>query len=296
MVSSFARTLTIVGLVGLTGCSSKPPRESAREPAKTDAGKAEAPNGGKKPDSALTPEFRGTLHGIVKLAPGAQLPLAAVPSKADVVAAKECPPISDSDRRQVTENETSHGLTPLHVALTGMTSAPPRAPVTHELELRDCRLMPTMIAAMTGDKLHVVSHSKIPFLPQLPGETFMQALLPETEREVDIKGIGPITIKCGLGSYCGESVLLSTAHSLYDITDSEGRFSITGVPLDQDLTVHAWHPLFKPTSATFRLSQDERSKDVELVIEPLVSVDAGVASGAEPAAPAKQARKKKPAP
>jgi len=265
-LSFLARNAAVAGLIAVAGCGSKSEAPAAQQkPAATlDAGQgaSQAPAGPKA-------EFRGTLRGIVKLAPGAQMPLAPPPSKTDVVAAQECPPIAESDRRQVTENMATQGLTPLHVALTGMSAAPERAPVTHELEIRDCRFAPTMIAAMTRDKLHVVNHSKVPFLPLLPGDTFMQALLPGAERDVDIKGIGPLILKCGLGSYCGESVLLSTAHPLYAVTDAEGRFTITGVPLDEALTVHAWHPLFKPAEASVKLTKDELSKDVELLIEPV---------------------------
>lgn len=274
----------IAGL--FVGCGSKS-EDTAESTGKTasavDAGATQAP----QPEAPKV-EFTGTLRGFVKLAEGAKLPLAPLPEKGktDTAIAPGCPPIGEPDRKQVAEHEGSHGLSPLHVAITGMTAAPKRSPVTHELEIRDCRLAPGMIAAMTGDTLRITNKSQAPFLPLMPRESFMQALLPGAQREAPISGIGPMALKCGFGAYCGESTLLSTSHSLYAITDAEGRFTITGVPLDQELTVHAWHPLFTPTSATFKLTNAERSKEVELTIQPVAAAPEGAPTETAPAKPA----------
>jgi hypothetical protein len=275
------------------GCG--PKSESTESKAKSaslgDAGTSTTP--------AAKVEFTGSLRGIVKLATGALLPLATTPTpgKTDTVIAPGCPEIGEADRKPVSESAATGGLFPLHVAITEMTASPQRAPVTHELEIRDCRLWPGMIAAMTGDKLRLTNKSKAPFLPVLPRESFMQAVLPDAHRETTISGIGPMVIRCGFASYCGESVLVSTAHSLYAVTDAEGRFTISGVPLDQELKVHAWHPLFKPATVTIKLSRAERSKDVELAIEPLPTPPEAAPETKPTAAEPKKSREpKKPAP
>jgi hypothetical protein len=275
----------------LLGCSSPSAPTPGAEKAKAVAdGGASTP----KP-SKPKPEFVGTLQGIVKLATGAELPLAPLPprGKTDTVVAPGCPDINEADRRQVHESPTTGGIFPLHVAITQMTEAPQREPMTHDMEIRDCRLWPGMVAMRTGDKLRVINKSKAPFLPVLPRESFMQALLPDTERETTVSGIGPVTIKCGFASYCGEAVLVSTAHTLYAVTDSSGRFTISGVPINQKLKVFAWHPLFKAASADFELTSGERTKDVELSIEPAPTITHELPL--EPVTPEKPAPKKKPA-
>ncbi len=263
---------------------------SGPTPSKESA-KSAADAGGLAPKSAEPrPEFVGTLRGIVKLSTGAVLPLAPLPTegKTDTAIAPGCPNISEADRKQVEESATTGGLSPLHVAITQMTAAPERAPVTHELEIRDCRLWPRMVAVRTGDQLRVINKSDAPFLPVLPRDAFMQALLPKTERTITVSGIGPMPIKCGFASYCGESVLVSTAHTLYAVTDAEGRFTITGVPLDQELKVHAWHPLFQPVSADLKLTSAERSKHLELAIQPLPASSDPEEPQPEPTQPAKK--------
>ena len=283
-------TSMVAGLLVL-GCGSK---NEAAQPKGTPAVDASVQPAA-QPDEGPKVEFKGTLRGNVRLAAGTVLPLASLPvqGKTDTAIAPGCPPIAEPDRHQVSENAETHGLSPLHVAITGMTAAPKRAPVTHELEIRDCRLTPGMIAAMTGDTLRITNKSQAPFLPLMPRESFMQALLPGASREAPIAGIGPMVIKCGFGAYCGESQLLSASHPLYAITDAEGNFTITGVPLDQDLTVHAWHPLFTPVSANFKLTGAERSKDVELRIQPLAAPEQAPAESAPAkSTPAKTTPKK----
>ncbi len=261
------RLVTVLGCVSAFACgpSEKSQPAEPQKPAPTDAGiAANAP--------APTPKvaFSGSVTGVIRLAPGVSLPLAVLPTSgtADTVVAPGCPAITAADAKRVQEDPQTRGLSPIHVALTGMTAAPPREPVTHDVLIQDCRLRPGLIGAVSGDKLRVTNRSNTAFLPLLPGDAFMQAILPDATREVELKGLGPAELKCGFGSYCGESIVLAVAHSLFAVTDSSGQFSISGVPLDQDLTVHAWHPLFDVADAKFRLSAAEPSKVVEFVLTP----------------------------
>lgn len=279
------RWVGVLGCVSVLGCGGdKAPPAPQPTAAPLDAGAGKGSNPTTQPEAPKA-DFSGRVTGLVRLAPGVSLPLAVLPAAGtkDTVIAPGCPEITKADAKRVTENAETHGLSPVHVALTGMSAAPPREPVTHNLVIQDCRLQPGLIAAQTGDTLRLTNRSTTAFLPVLPGDSFMQALLPEASREVPLSGIGPADVKCGFGSYCGESVILSVAHSLFAVTDSSGAFSIEGVPLDQELTVHAWHPLFEVSGAKFKLSAAEPHKQVELLLKPNASVAASPEAASSPA-------------
>lgn len=290
------RALGIVGTLGCLslGCSASdkpasPGPESAPDPRgdqrerPADAG-AGAVDAGRVPDAPKA-DFAGKVTGTIRLAKGAALPLAALPESGtkDSVIAPGCPEISAKDAKRVLENAATRGLSPVHVALTGMTASPPQQAVVHEVFIDECRLRPALIGAKVGDTLRVTNRSKASFLPLLPGDSFMQAMLPDAAREVPVGGIGAADLKCGFGSYCGESVVLAVAHSLFAVTDSEGHFTISGIPLDQELTLHAWHPLFDVAIATFKLTSEEPSKGLDLQLVPAKSKAAS-----EPASPTKK--------
>jgi hypothetical protein len=257
------RLAAVVAAVGALACGGS----DKGAPAKADAGSS-APA---KPSI----DFSGSVTGVVKLAEGQTLPLTAAltPGTKNTVIPPGCPPLSDDDRRPVSEQAETHALSPIHVAITGMSAAPPRAPQTHEVTIEGCRLKPKLVAAMNGDKLKVINRSQTAFLPVLPKDPFMQAILSGDSREAPISFIGPSPLSCGFGSYCGESLLVSTAHSLYAVTDAQGHFTISGVPLDQELTIHAWNPVFEATSAPFKLTREASSKTIELALTPLAPAE-----------------------
>jgi hypothetical protein len=252
--------LLLLALLGACG-ESAPKQEAAKPPVAPES---------KQATPAPASDFSGEVSGIVKLPAGLALPMAAPldASAGKLTVPAGCPPVSDEDRRSVSENASTHGLFPVHIAVTQMQAAPPRAPVTHEVSIENCRLTPRLIGAMRGDKLRITNKSQATFLPVLPGDAFMQGSLPGASREVALEQMGPQLLRCGFAGYCGETVLITVAHSLYAVTDAEGRFTLSGIPLDQELVVHAWHPLFEVSSLPFKLSKAEPKQQLEFTLKP----------------------------
>ncbi|MDB4973243.1 MAG: hypothetical protein JWN48_1584 [Myxococcaceae bacterium] len=220
--------------------------------------------------------FVGTVRGVVKLATGAKLPLAPFPMQNGVlpVSVAPCPPVDATDQRNtVSLAKQTGGLFPVHVAITGMTGAPKREPVTHEVFIDACRLRPSMIGAMKGDQLKITNRSEAALVPRLPGDSFMRGLMNGESHQGPLKLTRTI-VDCSFGSYCGESLVVATSHSLYAVTSTEGFFTIEHVPLHQKLTIHAWNPLFEVSSAPFTLSEREPEQMIELTLTPTAAAAA----------------------
>ncbi|MDB4990930.1 MAG: hypothetical protein JWN04_6108 [Myxococcaceae bacterium] len=220
-------------------------------------------------------EFVGVVRGIVKLAKGAKVPLAPFPQLNGLTppSVEPCPTPDATDQRSVTLSKQTGGLFPIHVALTGMTGAPKREPVTHDVFIDACRLRPTLVGAMRGDQVRITNRSEMPLVPRLPGASFMRGLMHGDAQQGPLKQTRT-TIDCNFGSYCGESLVIATTHPLYAVTSQEGFFAIEQVPLDQDLKIHAWNPLFEVTSAPFRLSHEQPEQMIELTLTPTAAAAA----------------------
>jgi hypothetical protein len=229
--------------------------------------------------------FVGTVSGRVKLEKGAEIPLAPPLTGSDgkpALSGPPCPPIDLHDRRTIDAHETTGGLSPVHVAITDMRAAPPAEPRVHEVFIDGCRFRPTMLAAQRGDTVRVTNRSDLALLPSLPGDKFMQAMMRGETREFTIKRLGPTRLGCGFSNYCGETSIITLSHPLFAVTDAEGNFTIKNVPLDQPLTLHAWHPLFDVTSVPFTVTAAAPEKRLELELSPAPIAaespsDAGVA-------------------
>lgn len=267
-----------IGLLLLAACQRDKPAPAARPAAVliADAGVATADGGADAAASARADrdagppaQFLGTVRGIVKLAKGVQLPMAGPVLNHGVVppSTPPCPPVDNTDRRIVARSKQTGGLSPVHVALTGMKAVPTVQPATHEIFIDACRLRPALVGAQRGDTLRVTNRSETPMVPQLPGQSFMRGMLRGESAEMPLKST-QVRIHCPFGSYCGETLVISTTHPLYAVTTTEGFFTIEQVPLDQDLRVHAWHPLFDITSTGFRLTDSAREAMVELTLTP----------------------------
>lgn len=215
--------------------------------------------------------FKGTIEGSVVLADGASLPR--IDSINDgskfamVAPPAPCSPLTDDDLTPVSLSE-SRTLRSIHLALTGMNDYPAPEPRTHDLYISDCRLTPRLVGAAVGDSLRITNRSEVAVLPVFSGESFMQAVLPESSRTIKLEKSGASRLACTFGAFCGRTDVLVTAHPLFAVTDAKGHFVIEKVPLDQDVTVHAWHPLFKDSTATVRLSANEPKRTVELTMTP----------------------------
>ncbi|HEY6878520.1 MAG TPA: hypothetical protein VI299_10905 [Polyangiales bacterium] len=241
------------------------------------------------PDAAVdagSASFLGTVRGIVKLAPGATLPIAppVLSHGAKPPSIAPCPPVDENDQRVVSQSKQTGGLSPIHVALTGMRAVPSREPMAHELFIDACRLRPTLLGVRKGDQVKVTNRSEMALIPQLPGDRFMRGLMRGETQSFEATRV-QTRVQCSFGSYCGETLVIATTHPLYDVTTPEGFFTIEHVPLDQEVTVHAWHPLFEEVSATVTLSARTPEQSVELLLKPAPQKPAQAAepqpSGAE---------------
>lgn len=234
-----------------------------------DAGVAQPATRG---DSGVQLEFVGTVRGIVKLAKGVELPVTAPPMMAGgtvpATTMEPCPPIDAADQRPVSRALPSGGLSPIHVAITGMRAVPERAPMVQEIFIDACRLQPALIGVRRGDTIRVTNRTDAPFLPILPGDKFMRGMMRGESRDFPAQSKGSLTIHCDMGYFCGESTIVTLSHPLQAVTDAQGRFNIEQVPLDEELQIHAWHPLFEVASAPFKLTHAQREKTLELAITP----------------------------
>lgn len=225
----------------------------------------------RKPDaSAATARFEGVVRGIVVLADGSTLPLAPPPTMMGnpALSVAPCPAIDLTDQRTVSRHAETSGLSPVHVAITRMTAVPERPPRTHELFIDACRLRPTLVGAIRGDTIKIVNRSDTALLPRLPKDSYMRGLLRGESRELLLEQLGTTRLRCEFGSYCGESAVITLSHPLQAVTDEQGRFKIDSIPLDQPLTLHAWHPLFEVASAPFTLTDAAREQTLTLRLVP----------------------------
>ena len=155
----------VLGCLSVFACGGgeKPPAPGPAAPPADAGTKAAEP--APAPPPQPTADFSGVVRGTVRLAKDALLPLQRLPEAGgkDTVIAPGCPDIGPADAKTVQQNATTGGLSPVHVALTGMSAAPPREAATHELFIQDCRLHPLLIAAKAGDTLRLSNRSNKAF-------------------------------------------------------------------------------------------------------------------------------------
>jgi len=217
----------------------------------------------------------GTVEGVVRLAAGASLPrytLAEVGRTPDRPALPEgCPPPTEEDLTPVRLGD--EGLSPVMVTATGNPEAffaalpSERPPRERTVRIEACRLEPRLVSATRGDTLLVVNDSPYPFLPTFGRIPFMQAL-PRGEGRREVLGQGGVfPLTCGFAAPCGRSEVVVVYHPVHTVTDATGRFRLEGVPADQEIEIHAWHPLFEEAVATVRVAPGG-TQHVELRIGP----------------------------
>jgi hypothetical protein len=282
LVELCSRSLRSAPLPGLAlllvaACSSG---EKAQTPAAGAPGSAAQQAAVKKPQA----DFSGVLHGVVKLVEGAEVPRAPEPVERVVPPPAPCLPYGDADRDVVSMAADTRALSPVHVAITQMASAPEHKPTQVDLRIDSCRLGPKLVGAVSGDSVRVTNHSDVAMLPLLPGDTYLESIAKGKSRSAKITRLGPTRIKCGIAGYCGESIVITLSHPLFAVTNEKGEFTIKGVPLGQDLTVHAAHPHVGVVSQKFRLTKEKPEHTLELVITPRAPKPAAAAAadGKEP--------------
>jgi hypothetical protein len=250
------RLLVVAGsLLLLAGC------EGCAEP-------AEPPTSVDEPSESVRPGT-AVIEGVVRLAPGAELPRdaqnAMVAPHGRPELPERCTPPQERDREPVRQVRGDH-LAGMVVAASEFSGEIPHEPVTHDIFIRDCRLTPSSVVATLGDRLRLVNETNYPFLPELGGG-MMTALLHGQSREVELGRAGMRTLACGFAASCGQALIVTQYHPLHAVTDETGRFRIENVPVNEELRVDAWHPLFNEAGEALTLSPGE-TREIEIVVTP----------------------------
>lgn len=263
MQGRFLRWCLVVGLVWLIGCPSK---HASKQTGVYDAAViAPAPASPEKVPLA-------SITGTVTLAPKQRLPrytasqFVGKPDAKQLELPKGCTPIRDADLSPVRQAKNG-GLTPVLITVTGFKKAPASAPRTHLMGIEDCRIQPTLLAAMRGDTVAFTNRSPHAFLPQFRGDAFLQAVIKDQTRLVKLSTMGAQRLGCAFGALCGGAHVVVLGHPVYAVTDAQGKFRIDNVPANQKLMVHAWHPLFRETKLEVQLVEKQERR-LDLTISP----------------------------
>ncbi|MFW5876675.1 MAG: carboxypeptidase-like regulatory domain-containing protein [Myxococcota bacterium] len=244
--------------VGCGSCDRQAERPAEPETEKS-AEEAEEPSG---------PEV-GTVEGVVRLAEDEKLPefsREGLNEKVDVERPDTCPPPKQAEVRPVRLGE-GRGLDNVLVSATGFSEAPPHEPTDREVVIRDCRLQPPVVVGLRGDDLVVRNESDHPFFPRIGADPFMEALIKGQSRAIELERGGSYPLRCGMGAACGRTDVVVLYHPVYDLSGEGGSFRIDNVPAGQEVTLHAWHPLFEEASAKVEVAPGETER-LELVLEP----------------------------
>ncbi len=213
----------------------------------------------------------GTVEGVVRMVAGAELPsFPEIRSPAQPAIPEECTPPQIADRQPVAMDDERR-LAGVLVQASGFSEQAmevvAREPVTHELFIRDCRLTPRFIPAVIGDTLKLTNETDYPYLPSLGGGGLTQAVLHGDSREYPLERGGIFSMTCGFAAPCGRADLVVVFHPVHSVTDEGGAFRMENVPPDEDVEIHAWHPLFEDVHETVRVGAGETVR-VELEIAP----------------------------
>ncbi|MDH5672860.1 MAG: carboxypeptidase-like regulatory domain-containing protein [Myxococcales bacterium] len=229
------------------------------------------------------------LEGVVKLASGVELPswqpaqmLRQVLQHAETAGAwpESCTPPKSEDRQPVRATAEG-GLSGVVVAVSGFSKPASRPPMVHELTIDDCRLSPSTVVAMVGDRVQVKNTVDYPFMPSQDQEGVIKTLTRGQVYEFAMEKPGVVPVRCGFTAPCARTDIVTLTHRLGVVTDGQGAFRIEGFPVGEKVRLSAWHPLFAEASLEVQLTAGEH-KRVELELRPQVQV----APATEPAAAA----------
>lgn len=259
--------LALVLLLGCGSCRGDRPGAQPGEPATEEEGSAGA---------AAAPSARrlGTVRGRVRLAEGASLP--SYPPEAIQAGGPtaqlppECEGTDPSEALQPVRLDEG-GLVDVMVTATGdqerfFAALGSWEPQEREVRIRGCRLQPPLVTATRGDTLVLSNESDYPFMLAVGRTSFMEGLLKGSPRRITLDEGGVQAIRCGFAAPCGRTDVVVVYHPVHTITGDEGRFELA-VPADQEVEIHAWHPLFQDATITVTVPQGE-SREVELVLGP----------------------------
>jgi len=241
-------------------------------------------NGGEGAATGETEEgpALGTVEGVVRLAPGAELPSRPPEDLGDRPAPPEsCTPPRTVDRQPVRMGG-ERGLEGVLVAASEFDASPEHEPVAHEVTITDCRLEPRLVVATRGDHIALTNETEYPFMPIMGSGGLAQALLHGQTRQLELDQGGVNAIACTFTAPCGQTDVVTLYHPFHTTTGEAGRFTLE-VPAGEEIEVHAWHPLFEESGQTFTVEPGE-TKRIELVLRPSAQAAAPAAPDAEDAA------------
>ena len=220
-------------------------------------------------------ESLAVVTGRVRIAEGYSLPEYAPEDMerkvllVNAVAAPEdlCGPAKETDRRPV--SLTADGfLSGIIVAASDFTGVPPRPPKTHDVTIgKDCRLSPRTVLATKGDQMVIRNSLKYPFMPTFGPTTSTRSLDKGEKMEIPLDRAGVESVLCAITAPCGRTDVVTFNHPLSALTDDKGNFRIDHFPVDQSVTLNAWHPLFQEASVKVTVGVGE-TKSVDLIIAP----------------------------
>ncbi len=216
----------------------------------------------------------GVVRGRVRLADGAALPTYPPQALQGAGPAAELPrECQGTDpmaaRQPVTLSEG--GLMDVMVTATGdrerfFAALGSWEPQEREVRIRGCRLQPPLVTATRGDTLVLSNESDYPFMLAVGRSSFMEGLLKGSPKRIDLDEGGVQAIRCGFAAPCGRTDVVVVYHPVHTVTGAGGRFELE-VPANQNVEIHAWHPLFQDTTVTVAVPQGE-TREVELVLTP----------------------------
>jgi hypothetical protein len=257
------RRLALLALLAGAACKSGDAARSGGESAPAADTKSEAPH-----------KRTGVLEGVVRLAPGYELPSYApeqmeakvLEHAKDAPEPESCTPPRTTDRQPV--QATGDGaLSNVMLAPSEFSQRVERAPRIHEVSIEDCRLTPKLVVAMKGDLLRVKNTMNYPFMPAYAQEGMARTLLPGQTYDVKLDKPGVDSLRCGFTAPCGRTDVVVMLHPLYVVTDAEGKFRFDAFPADESVVLSAWHPLFQETKQQIRVQAGEH-KTIELLLTP----------------------------
>ena len=235
---------------------------------------------GPSPKPSAAAGEKPVVEGVVRLAPGSELP-AYAPEEMEKRILKKlapealppvCSPPKTTDRQpvQVTPEGTLAGVM---LAPSNFSHQPSRPPLVHEVVLEDCRLTPRLVVGMKGDTLRVRSTVNYPFMPSYNEGAQVRTLLPGQTYDVpmDKQGVSPLW--CGFTASCGRTDVVVMLHPYYTVTDANGHFRFDDFPAGEKVTLSAWHPLFQESHIELRVEPGEH-REVELVLVPIAATPA----------------------
>jgi hypothetical protein len=197
-----------------------------------------------------------------------------------------CTPPKIADRQPVRLSDDG-SLSGVMLAASKFSRQQSRPPMTHEVSIRDCRLRPSLVVAMKGDRLRVRNEVDYAFMPGLGDEPMVRTLSAGQTYDVDLTTPGVSALSCGFTAPCGRTDVIVMQHPYYAVTDQTGRFRFESFPTGEPVTVSAWHPLFQESRIELQLEPGEQ-KQIELVLTPQPQAGSSPSASPPPAPPAKK--------